>query len=339
MILLRAVPPELVHGVASGVYKVTGSVVRDVASGRGVAFLQETGVLQTVLRSVMPPGVNQVFGLADLALSAAGVIQNQQIKLRLTEVQSSLAVLQNLQIGTLAVSGLGLGVSVIGFAVMLRRLRGIEAHLGTIEAKIANVTSDRRSDDLRMIFADVGTQLDAIDTLSARSNKVSSAEAAEHALATSAGRLEAHFQQKSDSLQRGAATSADMELLWSLAAAIRLCHEAGLRALYAIDELEAAKQLAERRAQRFFNLGQALTPDALARLCVQSTRDPFTYAEARRLALPQAEVLVQGLRDSVAAISSQSELAHTLIANQISGPAYLADIQDEKTEPLLALPA
>ena len=338
MIFLRTVPPELVHGVASGLYNVTGSVVRDVASGRGIAFLQETGMLQTILNSVMTSGGNPVVAFATLGLGAASVIQNQQIKSRLAEVQSSLAVLQNLQIGTLAVSGLGLGVSVVGFAVMLKRLKGIEAHLGTIEAKIANVTSDRRSDDVRMIFADVGTQLDTVDTLSARSNKVSTAEAAEQALATSAGRLEAHFQQKSDTMQMGAITSADMDLLWSLAAAIRLCHEAGLRALYTIDELEAAKQLAERRAQRFLNLGQALTPDALARLCGQTAQDSKSYAEARRLALPQAEVLVQGLRDSVAAISSQSELAQHLITNQISGPAYLEDIANKKEEPLLILP-
>lgn len=337
MILLRAVPPELIQGVASGLYKVTGSVVRDVASGRGIAFLQETGMPQTILNSVMTSGGNPIGGFANLGLGAASVIQNQQIKSRLAEVQSSLALLKNLQIGTLAVSGLGLGVSVAGFAVMLKRLKGIEAHLGTIEAKIDHVTKDRRSDDIRMIFADVGTQLDTVDTLSARSNQVS-AQAAEQSLATSAGRLEAHFQQKSDTMQRGAITTADMDLLWSLAAAIRLCHEAGLRALYSIDELEAAKQLAERRAQRFLNLSQTLTPDALARLCGQSVQDSSSYGEARRLALPQAEVLVQGLRDSVASISSQSELAQNLITNQISGPAYLKDLADEKEESLLILP-
>lgn len=338
MIHLRAVPPEFVEGVATGVYRVTGSVVRDVVSGRGVAFLQETGMLQTILNSVLTSGGNPVVGIANLGLGAASVIQNQQIKSRLVEVQSSLAVLKNMQIGTLAVSGIGLGISVAGFAIMLKRLRGIENHLGTIEAKIDSVTKERRFDDIRMIFADVGTQLDTVYTLSARLNKVSSAETAEQSLATLAGRLEAHFQQKFENIQTRAITSADMEFLWSLASAIRLCHEAGLRTLYIIDELEAAMLLAERRAQRVLDLSQALSPDALARLCGQSAEDPASYSEARRLALPQAEVLVQAMRDSVAAISSQSELARNLIANQISGPAYLNDVESEKDEPLLILP-
>ncbi|MDF1856564.1 hypothetical protein [Pseudooceanicola sp.] len=336
MLFLRVVPPEVVDGVVSGLYKVTGSVVRDVASGRGVAFLQETSVVQSLLNSALS-GVSSTLQNGFSPLGAIALIQNQQIKSRLVEVQSSLALLQNLQIGTLAVSGLGLGVSIAGFAMMLKRLKGIEAQLGAIEAKIDRVTTDRRSDDIRMIFADVGTQLDIVDTLSARSNRVSSAEAAEHALATSSGRLEAHFQQKSEAMQIGPMTSEDMDMLWSLAAAIRLCHEAGFRALYSIDELEAAKQLAERRAQRFLNLSQGLTPDSLARLCAQSASDSISFAEARRLALPQAEVLVHGLRDSVASISSQSELAQNLIENQIPGPAYLEELAGEKVEPLLML--
>ncbi|MCF3974420.1 hypothetical protein [Paracoccus salsus] len=293
-------------------------------------------MVQSLLNSALS-GVGATLQNGFSPLGVVALIQNQQIKSRLAEVQSSLALLQNLQIGTLAVSGLGLGVSVAGFAVILKRLKGIEAQLGTIEAKIDRVTTDRRTDDIRMIFADVGTQLDIVDTLSARSNRVSSGEAAEHALAISSGRLEAHFQQESEAMQMGRMTSADMDMLWSLAAAIRLCHEAGLRALYSIDELEAAKQLAERRAQRFLDLSQSLTPDALARLCAQGKLDLTSYTEARRLALPQAEVLVQALRDSVASISSQSELAHNLIDNEITGPAYLAEIAEEEDAPLLML--
>jgi len=49
-------------------------------------------------------------------------------------------------------------------------------------------------------------------------------------------------------------------------------------------------------------------------------------------------LLVHGLRDSVASISSQSELAQNLIANQISGSTYLDEIADETDEPLLILP-
>jgi hypothetical protein len=338
-IFIRAIPEALIAGYNSGAYTLVGSVIREVATGRGVGFLQESGVMQLVLDSLLKSGGNPALGIANLALGSASIVQNQQIKGRLSEVQASMALLQNLQISTLAVTGLGLGVSVAGFAVMLKRLKGIETHLSTIEAKVGQVTKDRRDDDLRMVFADVGTQLEAIDTLSARTNKVSSAEAAERAIATSAGRLEMYFQQKSDAAQTGPITVADLDLLWSLAAAIRLCHEAGHRALYSIDELQAARALSERHAQRFLNLTQTLSPDALARLCAHEAKDVSDFAEARRAALPHAETLVTGLRETVASISSQSELAAHLIERDFSGPAYLQELAEEKDQPLLFLPA
>lgn len=334
---VRAVPPEFVQGVIAGVYKVTGSVVRDVATGKGVAFLQETGVLQTLLNSVMSSGGNPVMAFANLALGGVSVVQNQQIKSRLAEVQSSLALLQNLQIGTLAVSGLGLGVSVVGFAAMLKRLKGIENHLHSIDAKIDRVTTERREDSVRTVFADIGTHLEAVDTLSLRTNKVAMAEATEQALARSAGRLEMAFQDKSAVMQTGTASLADLDMLWSLAAAIRLCHEAGNRALYAIDELQAAGELSERRAARFLSISNGLSPDTLARLCSQGAKDAPAYAAARQQALPQAEALIHGLRESVATIGSQAELSATLVAKGISGPAYLAEVADEKEAPLLLL--
>lgn len=337
MILLRAVPPELVEGVVSGMYKVTGSVVRDVASGRGVAFLQETSLMQTLMDNAFK-GFGATVGGGFSPLGLIAVIQNQQIKSRLAEVQSSLALLQNLQIGSLAVSGLGLGVSVAGFAVVLNRLKGIEAHLSSMEAKIEKVTKDRRSDDLRMIFADVRTQLVTVDTLSARSSKVHAAEAAERALATSAGRLEVHFQQHSETMQSGKLTTADLEMLWAIAAAIRICHEAGLRALFGINELDAASQLADRRAAGTLDLAQPLSPDALARLCAQGESDPQRFSEVRRASMPQAEALTTGLRDTVAVVASQAELARHLVANGISGPTYLAETAGETSSALLMLP-
>lgn len=338
MVFLRAVPPEVVEGVLSGAYKVTGSVVREVSSGRGVAFLQETGVLEQLLGSaVKGAGATLQSGFNPLGVLTA--IQNQQIKSRLVEVQSSLAMLQNVQFGTLAVAGLGIGVSVAGFALMLKKLNTIDAHLKTLERKIDQITADRRSDDLRLTLADVGTQLEAIDTLSTRVNRVGSAEAAERTLATLSGRLEVHFQHHSDAVQTQHISLEDMDMLWSLAAAIRLCHEAGLRALLTIDELQAAKELASRRANRFLNLSQALSPDALSRLYAQREDGVEAFARSRKVALPHAEILVGGLRETVASVASQAELADALSMRQISGADYFKELEEETDACLLALPS
>lgn len=76
-----------------------------------------------VLNSVMKSGDSPVVDFFNLAAGTASIVKNEQIKSRLATVQSSLALVPNLQIGTLAVSGLGLGVSVAGLAAMLKRLK------------------------------------------------------------------------------------------------------------------------------------------------------------------------------------------------------------------------
>jgi len=338
MLFLREVPPHVLEGVQSGLYKVTGSVVRDVSTGRGVAFLQETGVMDELARKALEGlGATLQGGFSPLGILDA--VQNYKMTQQLAQVQLALGVLQGFQLANLAASGLGVGVSALGFAVMLQRLKGIEAHLGRIAASIERVTADRRADDIRMIFADIGTQLDIVDTLSARNRKHSAAEATERALATASGRLEAHFQRSAAALPEARVTLEDLEMLWSLAAAIRLCHEAGLRALCTIDELPAARELAMRRAQRFLELGNPLIPDALARMVAAEHTDPVAHAEARRAALPPAERLVSGMRDSVAAIGSQSDLVTELLERGVYGPDYLAALEEEEEAPLLMLAA
>jgi hypothetical protein len=343
---LYKIPEVFVSGVASGKYKLAGAVIQEVVSGRIIGHVQQTGALDQVLKLAMPllgqafPQLQALSAATDVVSALTGgisVVQNEQIKSRLRAVQASLGLIQNMQIASLAVSGLGLGVSVVGFAVMHQRLNGIATHMKTLDGKIEKITADRRSDHLRGIFADVASELDTVETLSTRVNRTNAAEAAQRGLARSAGRLEDVFRQQADKVQT-AATTADLEMLWSLAAAIRLCHEAEMQALFTVDELATAQELSARQASRFFDLSQPLSPDALARLCASGATSAEEATAARRAALPQAEHLVRGLRDSVASIGSQSALAAQLLAKGITGPQYLDEVAEEKTEPLLYLP-
>lgn len=342
--LLYKIPEALVLSVASGKAKLIGAIIHDAITGRTLGHVQQTAALGDILKLAMPvvggafPPLGAVVAGVQTLASGISIVQNEQIKSRLAAVQSSLGLIQNMQIASLAVSGLGLGVSVAGFAVMNQRLKGISSHLKTLDGKIEKITADRRSDALRGIFADVATELETVETLPKRVNKTNAAEAAQRGLAQSAGRLEDMFRQQTDRVQT-AADPADLEMLWSLAAAIRLCHEAGLQAMFTVNELAAAQELSARQANRFFDMTQPLSPDALARLCASGTKSVEDAKTARRAALPQAEHLVDGLRDSVASIASQSELAAQLLAKGLTGPQYLDEVAEEKTEPLLYLPA
>lgn len=336
--LLYSVPASLYAGYQSGHVQLVGALLKDAATGQILGHVQQTGMLDAVLRTAMGGLQTTVTG-GFSPLGMVAIWQNQQIKGRLQEMQGTLGLLQNLQIGTLAVSGLGLGVSVAGFAMMLKRLKSIEGHIDSLGTKVDQVTRDRREDDLKVIFADIGSDLETVDSLASRRDPQRVAEDAQVSLARNAGRLEVHFAREADIGRRAALLDVEMELLWSIAAAIRLCHEAGLRALFVIDEVAAAERLAGRQAKRFMDLSQALTPDALARLASRAAKDPAEASILRRAALPRAEALVTALRETVASVASQADLAALVNQKGIAGPAYLAAVEAEDTEALLYLPA
>jgi hypothetical protein len=231
-----------------------------------------------------------------------------------------------------------LGVSVAGFALMLRRLKAIEGHIESLGTRVDQVTRDRREDDLKVIFADIGSDLETVDSLGSRKDPQRVAEDAQVSLARNAGRLEAQLAREADLKRRATFSEDDLDLLWSLAAAIRLCHEAGARALFVIDEVAAAERLAGRQATRFMELSRDLSPDALARLASRAATDPEEMASLRRAALPKTQMLVTALRETVASVASQAELASALRRRSITGPAYLAAVEAEDTEALLFLP-
>lgn len=117
-VVLREVPAELLAGVSSGEYRVAGSIIQSVSSGRVVGHLQETSAISSLLN--LSP-----FGLPQMAMDAVTVVQNEQIK-------AAISVVQSLQIANLAVSGIGIGVSVAGAAILAKRIARVEEKVDAI---------------------------------------------------------------------------------------------------------------------------------------------------------------------------------------------------------------
>jgi len=311
---LREIPPHVLDGVNSGAYKVVGSVVRDVATGKGVAFLQETDVLQRSVGDAL--GLARSFPPLDMAVNA---VQDTVIISKLSAIESSLCILQSLQIGTFALAGLNLGVSIATFEMMRRKLNLISEHLKIIEQKIDRITEDRRGDEISDIFATIEHHLENLKTITVRKNKIHTAHQIENTLGESAKLLGRRFNDQLGSIEKGMISKKEIELLWIILNAIMVCYDSRLRALFTIDELPAAKELADQRSQSYAELCQIISADTLAR---------------DELLLP-AETFVKALRESALMFSGRSELIGHLIECNIAGPDYLNEIANENTAPLL----
>ena len=332
--LLYKIPETLISAITSGQAHLTGAIIKDSVTGFILGHVQPTSVFDRVFSSALQ-GVSATLsgGFSPLGIIAA--IQNEQIKSRLSVLQSSMGLLQNLQLGTLAVSGLGLGVSAVGFAVMLKRLKGIETSIDTLASQIDRVTKDRRGDEITVILADVRAELDTVDSLATRGDPTRVAEDAQRGLAKCASRLRPHFTRVSDSESQ--ITLSDLELLWSLASAIRLCSDAGIKALFHINELATAAETARKQADTFEQMSALLSPDRLARVAASGARTADEMFTLRRTALPIATTLVSSIRASALGMSGQSALSATLLSRGASGRTYLEEIDTEKELPLLLL--
>lgn len=334
-VLLYKIPEALLGAIGTGHASLVGAVIKEVGSGRILAHVQPTGIFGAVMQSSLQ-GLGSTLSQGFNPLGIVTVIQNQQIKSRLGQLQSAMGLLQNLQVGTLAVSGMGLGVSVAGFAIMLKQLKKIENQISGLGDRIDRVTKDRRGDEVTSIFSDIASELETVDTLSSRNDPRRVAEDAQRGLAKAASRLQPHFERVMGNGNE--MTVEDLDLLWSLAAAMRLCSDAGIKALFRIDELAVAAEIAQRQSQRFADLGSKLSADKLSRLIARKAATVEEMTQQRQKALAPAKTLVEGIRSTVLGLSEQSALAILLVDRGASGRSYLEEAEVENNEPLLCLP-
>lgn len=105
----RDIPPELKKGIAEGTLKVWGGVVRDLR-GRIIGHLQ----------------------FHDLEAL-------ERINSNLSVMSGQLQVLQSLQMASVALQGLNLGVSIVGFAIVCHKLNGISRQLSGLDGKVDQI--------------------------------------------------------------------------------------------------------------------------------------------------------------------------------------------------------
>jgi len=120
------VPAEFLAKLQSGELIRYGAILKDAVSGQIVGHLKEAGNLASMM-STLP--VSPVLGV----LSVAGdIVQSVQLK----KIQETLNVLQTTaSIGAVA-SVASLGISVVGFAVVLNRLKQMDSKLESMDGSI-----------------------------------------------------------------------------------------------------------------------------------------------------------------------------------------------------------
>lgn len=333
MPLLYEIPLQLQAMIGSQQASLIGAIIKDNATGQILGHVQQTSGLSSLLTQAVGSTISGGFS----PLAAVSVIQNETLRRGVAELKDGMILMQNLQYGTLALSGLGLGVTIAGFAATLAKLQKIEAQLGELADAVQAVTSDRRDDELKAIFADVAGDLQNVETLADRRDPQRVAEQLQLSLSRSTRKIESYFIRLSDMRDKTEFPLDMLDQLWALAAAIRLCQEASLQALFAADELEVAEHLGQIEITRQLALMRAASPDILSRLISKGEKDPAVAFEKRKAVLVQARVLSDGLKGGVQSLAGQVSTAKALRSEGIGGLQYLREARSIEDAPFLCL--
>lgn len=122
-----------------------GAIIKEHATGKIVAHVQETGLAQKILNAA---GVSPFSPLG--ALNAASSVG---ANVQLVQLKRMVESLQMLQFANLGVSIAGIGVSAVGFALMNKKLNSIVDQLGAFSEKVYARFDQLRERELRTHYS------------------------------------------------------------------------------------------------------------------------------------------------------------------------------------------
>ena len=339
-IFLRSIPEHLIQGVDSGAYRIFGSVIRDVATGKGVGFIQEAAPLASMAlngaSSLGPVGM-----VAEVALGVVQVAQNEAIRAGVARIEQAVSVLQGLGIANLALGATGIGVSVAGFAVMSAKIDGVKRAVHGLADQIETVSAKidvLQQDAIDVDFAELKSLSKSFDEAWQLGNEA--AVRRWHDVARGALSQQSRFELRADRVLSGTAQnylSADPFIdAISLASALRVA------ALAACDESVAAREAASDGARTIERLTGGLgLADLSQTVQLKTTAQAGTldWALAQAAATQSMRPIALKIRQREAAAVTRAVPLTALESRNIQPRKWLEEARAESASPILFMPA
>lgn len=304
------VPTEFLARVASGELIRYGTILKDAGTGQIVKHLQETGAAQSVLSSLASGPFAPVSILADVIGAGANVYAG----IKINQLKAMLETLHSLQVATLGVSLVGVGVSVAGFYYMHKRFNSLEDRLDELSEVIK---AGFKSIDHR----DMRKQLHITKSLLQRAQQaptLSDPRPEYSEVAAALADQSAYFEGEIAFIVKTNGPI-DLELFQQMCQMLMLCNSVRIDCRIRTNELKHALAVSESVASEYGNLFTHLTPLS------------FGSDAAKGLSA------VKVLRDATDAAVSKPYLIDYLRTKRINGGDYIEALDQEKNNPFLLL--
>ena len=306
------VPTEFAARLAAGELVRYGGILKSVSTGQIVGHLQETGVAQQLLSSLATSALSPLSLASNLVNAGAGIYTAVQVG----QIKAMMATLQSLQVATLGLSMVGVGVSVAGFLYMRKRFNALDEKLDRIVNAIHTGFEEQRKAALRTQMSRTKGLIQRAEHARALSNAQAEYREVAAALADQAAYFDGEI-----AVTLSAKGPIPMALFWQLAHSLMLCNNVRIDCGIRGNELAHTLHTADKVAADYRALFNPLTPVSFD------------------ASIKEGMDTVKVLRDITDSAASKPYLIDHLRTRRIAGQDYLDALDQEKHNPLLILPS
>lgn len=306
--ILFKIPEAYLAGVQSGSLIRFGSILKEADTGKIVAHLQETGLGQQMLSTAL----GSISSPINLVPDIAQTVMAYRTLGKLNEIKDSINVLQSLQIATLGISVVGVGVSLAGFAYLKKRLDKVDSN---IEEVLRLIRSERAS-TLRARFS----RLKGLVTSCTQSHTLSNPNY-EYARIAEELAIEAAFYEEELLHLTKTPSGIDLQAFGQLAQRLLLCNSLRVDCRVRTNELFNAQVISESVTSSYALVFDELTPSS------------FEGKQASR------EAICLTLREISEFAATKAHLLYDLRKTGVNGSEYMQKIEPGSSNAFMLLRA
>lgn len=308
--ILFQIPAAFEAAVKTGELVQIGGLLKNPITGQIVAHLQESGLAHSLIGNAMLGAASPI----NFAMHAINVIPSTYTAIQVSQLKAMMASLQSLQIATLGIALVGVGVSVGGFIYMHKRFNSLDSKIDTLIDTVKAGFESQHKSSLRAHMS----QVKGLVQLARQADSLSVPEKEYSRIAESLADQSAHFEGELDFLTKSG-RKIDVELFWQIAQVFIICNSVRIDCRMRTNELLNAQTIAESVAADYQRLFSPLTPIS------------FDSSESN------GSIAAKAIRDITDFAATKPYLIDYLRTRGINGREYIESIESETERPLLML--
>ncbi len=305
-------PLRFLPGLATGDIVRYGAILKDAGTGRILAHLQESGVAQSLLSQVLSSAPSPL----SLVLSGVNTGSSIYTAIQVRQLKAMMETLQALQVATLGVSLVGVGVSVAGFLYMRKRFNSLDVRLDKLIDAVKAGFENLEKSGFRQQMSRTKSLVQRAELAKSMIDPPKEYKEVAAQLADQAAFFEGEIV-----FQISARGPINHDTFWLLAQLWMLCNSVRVDCQIRANELLNAQHVSERIAGEYQGLFERIGPASF----------DADHSVGR--------ATVKVLRDATDSAHSKPFLLDYLRTRRIEGPAYIESLEREKERPMIVLPA